>query len=310
MISLFLLQMLMEELEPEERFLQYARNGDLLGIQRLLVSKIKEETQININCKGRRGSFTAQISPECCVRREQLVTVWKSSGKKKSNLGWTPLHLACYFGHKDVVAELLKVRLLFEAFASVFEELSRVYVRCNAPQAGADANLPNNIGDTALHKAAFTGRKARSLFQIFSSCLLCFRVFFVPLIRRINHSTTYWSGGCHAAAALWRMCHDHQWDRTDSQGRHSEPRDQNHAGRWALHVKTFIRWPVVMSVCLCSHSPGVLTWKSVLWLFWTPAAERTEERKQEEELLEAAREGDLSTLSQLVSVPEHNVFNN
>lgn len=31
------------------------------------------------------------------------------------------------------------------------------------------------------------------------------------------------------------------------------------------------------------------------------AAERTEERKLEEELLEAAREGDLSTLSQLVS---------
>lgn len=95
----------MEELEPEEQFLQYARNGDLPGIQRLLMSKIREETQININCKG----------------------------KKKSNLGWTPLHLACYFGHKDVVEELLK--------------------------AGADVNLPNNIGDTPLHKAAFTGRK-------------------------------------------------------------------------------------------------------------------------------------------------------
>jgi len=28
-------------------------------------------------------------------------------------------------------------------------------------QAGADANLSNNVGDTALHKAAFTGRKVR-----------------------------------------------------------------------------------------------------------------------------------------------------
>lgn len=36
-------------------------------------------------------------------------------------------------------------------------------------------------------------------------------------------------------------------------------------------------------------------------LLLTPAAERTEERKLEEELMEAAREGDLSTLTQLVS---------
>lgn len=39
------------------------------------------------------------------------------------------------------------------------------------------------------------------------------------------------------------------------------------------------------------------------------AAERTEERKREEKLLEAAREGDLSTLSQLVSVTGHKVSN-
>lgn len=37
-----------------------------------------------------------------------------------------------------------------------------------------------------------------------------------------------------------------------------------------------------------------------LILSLTPAAERTEERKLEEELLDAAREGDLSSLSQLV----------
>lgn len=28
-------------------------------------------------------------------------------------------------------------------------------------QAGADANLQNNMGDTPLHKAAFTGRKVK-----------------------------------------------------------------------------------------------------------------------------------------------------
>lgn len=61
MISLFPVQTLMEELEPDEQFLQYARNGDLSGIQRLLLSNLKEETQININCKGRGGTSSDSV---------------------------------------------------------------------------------------------------------------------------------------------------------------------------------------------------------------------------------------------------------
>uniref|UniRef100_A0A673C3J9 Oxysterol-binding protein n=1 Tax=Sphaeramia orbicularis TaxID=375764 RepID=A0A673C3J9_9TELE len=159
--------------DPEEQFLRYARNGDLPGIQRLLLSKIREETQININCKG----------------------------KSKSNLGWTPLHLACYFGHKHVVEELLK--------------------------AGADVNLPNNIGDTPLHKAAFTGRKE-----------------VVMLLLHYDACATVINGTAQI------------------------PKDvtQN------AEIRSMLE-----------------------------AAERTEERKLEEHLLEAAREGDLSTLTQLLS---------
>uniref|UniRef100_A0AAX7TEF1 Oxysterol-binding protein n=1 Tax=Astatotilapia calliptera TaxID=8154 RepID=A0AAX7TEF1_ASTCA len=162
----------MEELEPEEQFLRYARNGDLPGVQRLLLSKIREEIQLNINCKG----------------------------KSKSNLGWTPLHLACYFGHKDVVEELLK--------------------------AGADVNLPNNIGDTPLHKAAFTGRK--------------------EVVMLLLHY-----GAC----------------ATVINGTAQIPKDvtQN------AEIRSMLE-----------------------------AAERTEERKLEEKLLDAAREGDLSTLTQLL----------
>ncbi|XP_008280194.1 oxysterol-binding protein-related protein 1 isoform X2 [Stegastes partitus] len=163
----------MDELDPEEQFLRYARNGDLPGVQRLLMSKIKEETQININCKG----------------------------KSKSNLGWTPLHLACYFGHKDVVEELLK--------------------------AGADVNLPNNIGDTPLHKAAFTGRKE-----------------VVMLLLHYDACATVINGTAQI------------------------PKD----------------------VTQNAEIRGMLE-----------AAERTEERKLEEKLLDAAREGDLSTLTELLS---------
>uniref|UniRef100_A0A8C7Y8Y0 Oxysterol-binding protein n=1 Tax=Oryzias sinensis TaxID=183150 RepID=A0A8C7Y8Y0_9TELE len=157
----------------EEEFLRFARNGDLPGVQRLLSSQLKEERQININCKG----------------------------KSKSNLGWTPLHLACYFGHKEVVKELLK--------------------------AGADVNLPNNIGDTPLHKAAFTGRKE-----------------IVMLLLHYDACATVINGTAQV------------------------PKDvtQN------AEIRSMLE-----------------------------AAERTEERKLEEKLLEAAREGDLASLSQLLT---------
>ncbi|XP_018603552.2 oxysterol-binding protein-related protein 1 isoform X2 [Scleropages formosus] len=163
----------MEDMDPEEQFLYDARNGNLPGIQSLLLSRAKEESKININCKG----------------------------KSKSNLGWTPLHLACYFGHRDVVEELLK--------------------------AGADVNLPNNVGDTGLHKAAFTGRKE-----------------VVMLLLQFNACATVINGTAQI------------------------PKDVTEDDE----IKTMLE-----------------------------AAERTEERKLEEKLLEAAREGDASTLTQLLN---------
>lgn len=164
----------MEELDPEEKFLRDARNGNLEGIQKLLMSKIKEEAKIDINCKG----------------------------KSKSNHGWTPLHLASYFGHKDVVEALLK--------------------------AGADANLPNNVGDTALHKAAFTGRKEVVMLLLqYDAC---------PFV--IN-------------------------------GTAQTPKDVTQSAE----IRSMLE-----------------------------AAERTEERKLEEQLLEAAREGAIATLTRLLNM--------
>ncbi|KAF3835096.1 hypothetical protein F7725_027654 [Dissostichus mawsoni] len=148
----------MEELEPEEQFLSFARNGDLAGIQRLLMSKIKEETQININCRG----------------------------KRKSNLGWTPLHLACYFGHKDVVEELLKIpkdvtqnaeirgmleaaerteerkleeELLEAAREGELSTLTHLLSRKKTP----DINCTDLLGNTPLHSAAYRGQRQCAL---------------------------------------------------------------------------------------------------------------------------------------------------
>uniref|UniRef100_A0A7N6FF09 Oxysterol-binding protein n=1 Tax=Anabas testudineus TaxID=64144 RepID=A0A7N6FF09_ANATE len=95
----------METDTPEAQLLSHAKEGRCSPIQRLLQSGFDQSSSLNINCRSR----------------------------SKDSLGWTPLHLACYCGHTDVVEELLK--------------------------AGADVNLQNNMGDTPLHSAAFTGRK-------------------------------------------------------------------------------------------------------------------------------------------------------
>lgn len=63
-------------------------------------------------------------------------------------------------------------------------------------QAGADVNLPNNIGDTPLHKAAFTGRKVlRCRFQVslklhlfVDSLILCMHRCIHSVSKSINQS--------------------------------------------------------------------------------------------------------------------------
>jgi len=90
--------------ENEEGLLQAARKGDLMLVQELITHKTDEMKTVNVNCRG----------------------------QSKSNLGWSPLHLASYFGHETVVEALLTN--------------------------GADVNIMNGMGDTPLHRAAFTAR--------------------------------------------------------------------------------------------------------------------------------------------------------
>ncbi|XP_061709310.1 oxysterol-binding protein-related protein 1-like [Cydia pomonella] len=93
------------KLEVEESLLYSARHGELKVVKALLEARKEGKLTFDINCKG----------------------------KTKSNLGWTPLILASYFGHVDVVEALL--------------------------EDGADVDDVNEAGDTALHKASFIGNE-------------------------------------------------------------------------------------------------------------------------------------------------------
>ncbi|CAG2115434.1 unnamed protein product, partial [Medioppia subpectinata] len=90
---------------PEEFLLYHSRTGNLKVVEKLILLATKNEIELDLNCKG----------------------------KQKSNYGWSPIHLAAYFGHFNVIEELL--------------------------QNNADVNIVNETGDTALHKAAYTGRE-------------------------------------------------------------------------------------------------------------------------------------------------------
>ncbi|BFZ20950.1 hypothetical protein BsWGS_23989 [Bradybaena similaris] len=91
---------------PEDELLYAARHGKEEIIMHLLIDNEREDgKRVNVNCKGR----------------------------EKSNRGWTPLHLAAYFGHPAAVRVLLEF--------------------------GAGVNILNACGESGLHLAAYTGRE-------------------------------------------------------------------------------------------------------------------------------------------------------
>ncbi|KAK7058765.1 Oxysterol-binding protein-related protein 1, partial [Halocaridina rubra] len=97
---------IMGDLEQfEDLLLRSARNGDNKTLEEILQARQDGKVNLDVSCKG----------------------------KTKSNQGWTPLHLASYFGHRDCVELLL--------------------------QHGGAIDELNDAGDTPLHKAALTNRE-------------------------------------------------------------------------------------------------------------------------------------------------------
>ncbi|KAM7379374.1 hypothetical protein PAMP_004932 [Pampus punctatissimus] len=86
----------------EEQLFVYAKEGSCSHIQRLLQLRIDQSSSLNINCRSR----------------------------SKASLGWTPLHLACYFGHRDVVEELVKeivlLLLRYDACANIINGTAQI----------------------------------------------------------------------------------------------------------------------------------------------------------------------------------------
>nr|XP_053654669.1 oxysterol-binding protein-related protein 1-like [Cherax quadricarinatus]XP_053654670.1 oxysterol-binding protein-related protein 1-like [Cherax quadricarinatus]XP_053654671.1 oxysterol-binding protein-related protein 1-like [Cherax quadricarinatus] len=89
----------------EDLLLRSARNGDIKTVEQILLAQHDGKVNMDISCKG----------------------------KTKINQGWTPLHLASYFGHREVAEALLRH--------------------------GAEIDELNDAGDTPLHKAALTNRE-------------------------------------------------------------------------------------------------------------------------------------------------------
>lgn len=113
----------------EEYLLHFSRTGKSELVFKLLRLADTKKIDLNINCKGLHGIICLFVY----VLLTFVYLFFGRQGESKSNFGWSPLHLAAYFGHGQVVDQLLK--------------------------RGANVDIQNEEGDTPLHKAAYTGRE-------------------------------------------------------------------------------------------------------------------------------------------------------
>ena len=113
--------------DAENQLLHSSRNGEIDAVKQLLDRKKRGEIKLDIDCKGNPEDVIKSFDSVSTLavntslnflKEENDSLVWLADysvsllnilGKNKSNLGWTPLHLSSYFGHKEVVLFLLEV---------------------------------------------------------------------------------------------------------------------------------------------------------------------------------------------------------
>ncbi|KAG8014410.1 Oxysterol-binding protein-related protein 1 [Nibea albiflora] len=174
----------------EEQLLLCAKTGSCPHIQRLLQSRIHQDTSLDINC--RFGRF----QPVYCVYNMDHICLQAGADVNvQNNLGDTPLHKAAYTGRKEIVLLLLRYdacsniingtaqipkdvteddeiitmleaaerretrrreeQLLEAAREGDVSALSKILSGKEAP----DVHCRDSVGNTPLHCAAYRGQK-------------------------------------------------------------------------------------------------------------------------------------------------------
>ncbi len=145
-----------------------ARARDERGVSALLVARYHMREDLVALLRGHAGAL--DVCEAAAVgdveRLRELVAVERRAVEERSADGFTPLHLACFFGHLEAARLLLDAGAPVDAVATNGTELRPLHGAAASRRAetvalllerGADPDARQKGGYTALHAAAKHG---------------------------------------------------------------------------------------------------------------------------------------------------------